>query len=213
MPFTSLLLTGLVPDGKFEENHVGVALVPSEQDEEETFLLFAADNSNHFHKVYLRDTLNEKSTPGCCDIVCFAHKLLKFKDGKCKPEITICFIELKGGKKDQTEKACDQILKTYEGIRAGIHKSKIEGVNIIWKALIISKSSLPQSDVSELLRDLKKTFKKENVHHIHQAAENINLTKFMKTNEIDIVKNPISPPRSLHTSSSTPHSASRPHRP
>lgn len=178
IPFTSLLLTGLVPKGKFEENGVGVSLVPSEQDTEETILLFAADKSDHFHNVYLKKFQKDKSTPSCCDLVCFAHK--KSNNGKRKHEITICLIELKSGNHDQTGKALDQVFKTYEGIREGIPKSEIDGVvKIIWEALIIVESALPKHVVEEL-DGLK-------VRYVSQATKNINLTKFMETGVIETV--------------------------
>ncbi len=186
MPFTSLLLTALQPDKKLEENHVGVVLIPSEEEEGETFLLFKSD-SKHFHTVYLQRTQPDKSTPSCCDGVCFAQKGILVTDKKWKREITICLIELKGGKQDMTKEAVEQILRTRDGIQAGIDRSEIQGVNINWKALIVSKSSLPENEIEKILRELKNTFGNKNVKHTHQSAGNINLIKFIKTNEIRTV--------------------------
>lgn len=180
MPFTSLLLTGLVPNGKIEENHVGVFLANSEADE--TYLLFSADNSDYFHNTFLKKTQTNVPQPSCCDAVSFSYSCA---NQRRRPNITICLIELKGGSHDATEKAVDQIQKTYEGIKKGIDEYDIAHLNITWKALIISRSSIRSRDTNPVLSRLKRIFGNDNVVHTHVSRGKVNLTKFMKTNNIE----------------------------
>lgn len=174
MPFTSLLLTALVQEESIKEDMVTIK-VPK-PDANEKLLLFAADRSHHFHREFLKRTQPDKSEPSCCDIICFRRTKVE----KQNPKVVICLIELKGGKADQTSKAVDQILKTYEGMKAGILGQNIDMKNITWKAVIISNSSLPNKEIDEKLGYLKKIFTLKNVVHVHKKSGVFDLQDIMR---------------------------------
>ena len=178
MPFTSLLLTGLVPNGKLTEHSITISV--SNQDQNNTVLLFAADKCHEFHNVYLKQTQPDKSEPSCCDAICFAHLPPR---GRGSPSVIICFIECKSGGKDQTKKAGDQILRTYEGIKKRINELEINPSIITWKALVVNNSSTLNKEIDKELDKIREKFggKPGNVRAYTYKNKTLNLNSFIET--------------------------------
>ena len=177
-----------MPEGKIKEHGVGVTLSPLSKEyhgDIYTYLLFKADNTA-FQK-YLKEIEGQKSTHEgqtsthcCCDIICFA--LQKSLDQhKSKRKITICLVELKGGKQDYISKASKQILETRtwleEGIRRCIDEKGINNINITWQALIISRSSLSK-ETARNREDYRKMAAKFNKAD-YTCDNMINLVEYM----------------------------------
>ena len=158
MPFTSLLLTALVPEGKIKEKGVRVKVSPLPK-QDGIYLLFKADGTD-FQNKCLKKIKKENSK--CCDVICFA--LQKSSDSKNEWKTIILLVELKGGNRDQVSTASKQILETRELLETGIKECiGDEGLNnITWEALIISKSGLSMNDVKkcEYYRQMYDKFKK-----------------------------------------------------
>jgi hypothetical protein len=172
MPFNYLLLTALEPNLRIRENKIGIK-VQIAHSNTETVLLFKPDGSS-FHNGYLNEFQPECSTPSCCDAICFYYRKYPVK-----PKIVICLAELKGGSKDQTKKACDQILKTYDAIKADL-KKKLPEITVTYKAVIISNSSMLDKDIERILKPLKDKLKDQNVRHISRKEGYEDLADFLR---------------------------------
>ncbi|ODS39468.1 hypothetical protein BEH94_07965 [Candidatus Altiarchaeales archaeon WOR_SM1_SCG] len=117
----------------------------------ETVLFFAID-SNSNNRSNFRDVIN---TTVICDLLVYYST-----DAGNKK---ICLVELKG--KD-VEHAADQLIETKEKTENLLKEKRYR--NVIWKGLIVHRSSAPRQQKPELKRKLDYAFGRENYRMVHK---------------------------------------------